>query len=75
MEAADWLTEMLRRGPQRAAELKALAKADGIQERTLMRAKVRLGLVARRQGVGLAGTWLWQWPTDRPLPPPPAEVA
>ena len=46
LEAADWLTEMLRCGPKPAAELKTQAKADGIHERTLLRAKSRLGLSA-----------------------------
>ena len=68
LEAADWLTEMLRSGPKPAAELKTQAKADGIHERTLLRAKSRLGLMCRRQGIGTAGLWVWQLPEGRSGP-------
>jgi hypothetical protein len=61
-EAAEWLQSALRGGPQSAVELKQLAKNDGLHERTLLRAKQRLGIVARREGFGLHGKWLWQLP-------------
>jgi hypothetical protein len=75
LEASEWLTEMLRNGPRSAAEIKSLAAADGIKERALLRAKQRLGITTHRRGVGLAGTWIWQWPTDRTLPSPPTANA
>jgi hypothetical protein len=61
-EAAEWLQSMLRDGPQPAVELKRLAKTDGLHERTLLRAKQRLGIVARREGFGPHGRWTWQLP-------------
>jgi hypothetical protein len=69
IEACDWLLAALRDGRQSAAEFKASAKADGIRERTLLRAKGRLGILTRRQGVGLLGTWTWELPPQRSTPP------
>ena len=61
-EAAEWLSSVLREGPQPAVDLEQRAKIDGIHERTLLRAKQRLGIVARREGFGTAGQWVWQLP-------------
>ncbi|MCI0335135.1 MAG: AAA family ATPase [Planctomycetes bacterium] len=61
-EAAEWLASTLRDGPRPALDLKQLAKADGIHERTLLRAKQRLGVTAARQGYGPNGLWAWQLP-------------
>jgi hypothetical protein len=61
-EAADWLVSALAGGPQPAVELKQRAKNDGVHERTLLRAKQRLGVVACREGFGPAGRWTWQLP-------------
>jgi hypothetical protein len=61
-EAAEWLSSVLREGPQPAVDLKQRAKTDGIHERTLLRAKQRLGIIARREGFGRAGQWIWQLP-------------
>jgi len=61
-EACEWLRSALASDPQQAAELKRVAKADGIRERTLVRAKARLGVVARRTGFGLDGAWVWSLP-------------
>jgi hypothetical protein len=63
---------MLRHGPKPGTDLKSLAKADGIPERTLLRAKSHLGLISYRAGIGASGKWMWQWPKDRRLPPGPA---
>ena len=63
-EAAEWLKMVLRDGPQPAIELKQLAKVDGIHERTLLRAKQRLGITAHREGVGPGGIWTWQLPNS-----------
>jgi hypothetical protein len=59
-EAAEWLKMVLRDGPKPAIELKQLAKVDGIHERTLLRAKQRLGITAHREGFGPGGKWQWQ---------------
>jgi putative DNA primase/helicase len=63
-EAAEWLKMVLRDGPMPAVELKQLAKIDGIHERTLLRAKQRLGITAHREGFGPGGIWTWQLPCD-----------
>jgi hypothetical protein len=63
VEAAEWLASALRDGPQSAVNLKQRAKNDGVHERTLLRAKQRLGIIARRQGFGPEGLWTWQLPT------------
>jgi putative DNA primase/helicase len=63
-EAAEWLKMVLRDGPKPAVELKQLAKVDGIHERTLLRAKQRLGITAHREGFGPGGIWIWQLPCD-----------
>jgi hypothetical protein len=62
-EAAEWLASALRDGPQSAVNLKQRAKQDGVHERTLLRAKQRLGTIARHQGFGPEGLWAWQLPT------------
>jgi putative DNA primase/helicase len=64
-EAAEWLKMVLRDGPKPAVELKQLAKLDGIHERTLLRAKQRLGITARREGFGPGGIWTWHLPCDQ----------
>jgi len=56
-EAAEWLRDVLRDGPQPAAEVKRRARADGIADRTLDRAKARLGVRAAK--AGMAGGWTW----------------
>ena len=61
-EAIDWLRSTLTTGPHTAAALKAKAKADGIHERTLLRAKARLRVVTSREGFGLGGNWVWALP-------------
>jgi hypothetical protein len=64
-EACEWLRSALADGPQSANELKRVAKEDGIRDRTLVRAKARLGIVAGRSGFGLGGTWTWQLPNGQ----------
>jgi len=57
-EAADWLAGYLEEnGPSRAADIKKAARADGIAERTLHRARVKLGVTAKRAGFGQPGIW------------------
>ncbi len=59
-EAIDWLKNALAGGPRPGKELKEQAKADGIAERTLERAKKKFGVVAEPNGFG--GPWVWRWP-------------
>ncbi len=56
-EAIDFLSEALADGPRAAKPIKRLADQAGIAERTLRRAKERLGVKTRKTS---AGPWEWQ---------------
>ena len=56
-EAMVWLAELLADGPRAAREVYALALKEGISKRTLERAKLGLGVVAKR--AGFRGPWSW----------------
>ncbi len=67
-QAGDFLRETLARAttPQAgvpAGELKAAAGREGINAKTLERAKARLG-VRHTRPQGFQGAWLWYWPED-----------
>jgi hypothetical protein len=66
-EAADFLREILAGGPVASEDLKRQARAAGIAERTLFRAKRDLGVKADKDG--FRGGWVWS------LPPKPAKGA
>jgi putative DNA primase/helicase len=66
-EAADFLREVLADGPVAATDVKRQAKAAGIAERTLFRAKAGLGVKAEKSG--FRDGWLWS------LPPKAAKAA
>lgn len=56
--AAEWLADKLATGEWlRASEIKASAKAEGIAERTLHRARVLLGVEDRREGFPAVSEW------------------
>ena len=79
-DAADFLTDTLAAGPRLAREVYAEAEAAGITERTLKRAKARLGVGAeRRGGPGGSGAWYWIGPETKgaktPDPGPLSEVS
>jgi len=57
-EAAQFLLQTLAAGPMSAATVKALAAAAGLSERTLERAKARLGLKSEKGGMD--GGWTWR---------------
>lgn len=61
-EAAEFLRGLLADGPVKSTEIKALAKREGICERTLKRAKADLGIVAVKDGMGTGSTWFWRLP-------------
>jgi hypothetical protein len=44
-----------------ASDIKEAAKANGISERTLKRAKVELGIITRKDSAPNGG-WTWQLP-------------
>jgi len=58
-EAAEWLTGWLtdRDGESTAAEAFRAARADGISERTLKRARARAGVTSQRQGFAGGSVW------------------
>jgi hypothetical protein len=61
-DAEAWLTDFLADGPKAASEITRASEAAGIAERTLNRAKSRLGIVASKQG--FSGGWFWSLPED-----------
>jgi hypothetical protein len=58
-EAAEWLTDYLidQGGAAPAAEVMKAARADGIAERTLKRARHRAGVSSRRSGFPARAVW------------------
>jgi hypothetical protein len=61
-EAAEFLREELAEGAVDSLALFRTAKAQGIPESTLRRAKDRLGVKAVRHGFGPGGSWFWKLP-------------
>ena len=57
-DAAVFLATALEDGPVAAEEVKERAKADGISEKTLKRAKGTLGV----ESYQMAGKWYWRMP-------------
>jgi len=60
-EATAFLREALASGPRPAAEVKIAAKEAGIAERTLERARLRAGILTRKEGFAGA-PWVWMPP-------------
>ena len=56
--ACDWLEEQLSAGPQSAANIQIAATVERISERTLNRAKKRLGVESVKEG----DHWFWSIP-------------
>jgi len=65
-EAEAWLRDALASGPRLATEMVLTAKAAGIAERTLRRARKRLKIRAEKQGGSMEGKWWWvpPWPAS-----------
>lgn len=63
-EAERWLLGKLTDGPAKAASILKAARADGVSERTLRRAKRALEVPSDRVG----GEWLWSLPDPKPTP-------
>ncbi|MCR9296359.1 MAG: bifunctional DNA primase/polymerase [bacterium] len=63
-EAKRWLEDKLKDGGYAAASIWKEAKADGIAEKTLKRAKKDLGIVSDKVG----DAWVWQMPDAEPQP-------
>lgn len=63
-EARSWLSDLLKEGPMAVRDIQAEAKKDGMSWRTLERVKVDLGVVARRDGFGRGGKFVWAFPLN-----------
>lgn len=61
-DAMDLLREILTNGPVRTSEVMTLAGGQGFSERTLRRAKKKLGVVANRRDE--KGAWQWVLPEE-----------
>ncbi|HEV3116195.1 MAG TPA: AAA family ATPase [Gemmataceae bacterium] len=62
-DAARFLSGLLSEGPVSAEECLRQARAVGIREKTLRRAKSRLRIRSIRDGDGVLSHWLWGLPT------------
>lgn len=60
--ACDLLKESLSSGERLADDIKAEAKAVGVSERTLKRARSTMGIVWRREGFGTGAIYYWKLP-------------
>jgi hypothetical protein len=60
MNADEFLREILANGPMKQADVTKAARERGIADRTLRRARSRLGAVATKQGFGRGSFWLWR---------------
>jgi hypothetical protein len=61
-EAVDWLREYLTDGPVGAAEAKRAGRGEGFSDRTIERARERLGVISRRAGFGKGSKVEWHLP-------------
>jgi putative DNA primase/helicase len=68
--AMDFLKAALADGRVKTADIAREARAQSISDRTLTRARARLGVQARRDGFGEEGSWYLSLP-EAPTPPPP----
>jgi putative DNA primase/helicase len=59
--AEAFLREMLKGGPQMAAEILAKGKAQGLSEKAVRRAFKKIGVL--KEKVGFQGTWIWELPS------------
>jgi hypothetical protein len=73
-EAVDFLRSFLEGGEASAEEARRRARAAGFSDRTLDRAKSRLGIKARRKGYGQDGKWIWALPNGSNDAKPPHEA-
>jgi hypothetical protein len=65
-DAKTFLRDLLRVGPVASKQVEADAKANGIAQRTLWRAKADLGILADRAKTvdGKTAAWFWRLPVD-----------
>jgi hypothetical protein len=68
-KAFAFFRRVLADGAKPSDEVKALAKKEGISERTLWRAKARLGVGAEKRVINGKAVWVWFLP-NKPAPQP-----
>jgi hypothetical protein len=71
--AVAFLTQELHDGPRPSDELRRQARATGIADRTLDRAKTQLGVVAEQEWIDDCNLWVWRLP-NKLLNLPPEEA-
>lgn len=59
-DADRFLSEILANGPMRQVDVVKAATMQGIADRTLRRARVRLGVAATKHGFGAGSFWVWR---------------
>ena len=67
-DAKAFLLEALADGPVLSKDLERDAKANGIAQRTLFRAKSSLGVQAQKVGFGSDGKWYWYLSSEEDTP-------
>ena len=65
-EAANWLADVLTDGALPTADVKSLARKNGIGEKSLRTAREQLQVVSQREGFGRGSRVLWAKP-DAPI--------
>ena len=65
-DASEFLRDALRSGPVKAKDVVRAARAAGISERSLDRAKAELGVRSRK--LDFSGAWAWLLPEDGHTP-------
>ena len=62
-QACDVLRELLGEGPLDAKQAqRQVEEASGVSHNTVRAARIRLGVIVRREGFGRGGRWLWALP-------------
>lgn len=61
-DACEWLEGVLADGKVRSSDVWKMAAKEKIVEKTLRRAKAKLGVDARKHGIGSESFWYWELP-------------
>jgi putative DNA primase/helicase len=61
-DACQWLQSTLADGRVRSAEVFTMGKQESFSERTLQRAKKKLGVLSEKEGIGNVAIWYWRLP-------------
>jgi putative DNA primase/helicase len=63
-DAEKWLADALSTGPITANDIYRDGRKDGYSDKTLRRAKSKLGIDVYREGYGKEGGWFWRLPPE-----------